>query len=65
VGATPQIYFEHGSSAVSFDWSHCGTVAQNIIYKNKRAHAVDMNHGLNLGGVEVTREMEGTKKGGQ
>jgi hypothetical protein len=26
VGATPQRYFKHGSSAVPFDWSRCGTV---------------------------------------
>jgi hypothetical protein len=27
------------------------------------AHAIDMNHGLNLVGIEVIRNMEGTKKG--
>jgi hypothetical protein len=31
--------------------------------KNKKAHAVDIDHGLNLGGIEVIREMEGNKKG--
>jgi hypothetical protein len=30
----------------------------------KRADAVDMNHGLNLGGIEVIRDVEGMKKGG-
>jgi hypothetical protein len=33
VGATHRCSFEHGSSAVPFDWSRCGTVARNIIYK--------------------------------
>jgi hypothetical protein len=36
-----------------------------LYLRKKWAQAVDMNHGLNLGGIEVIREMEGTKKGGQ
>jgi hypothetical protein len=36
-----------------------------IFTKKKRAHDVDMNPGLNLGGIEVIHEMEGTKNGGQ
>jgi hypothetical protein len=31
--------------------------------KQKWAQAVDINHGLNLGGIEVIRSMEGIKKG--
>jgi hypothetical protein len=39
----------------------CGT----IFTKKKWAQAVDMNHGLNLGGIEVVRAMEGRGKNGQ
>jgi hypothetical protein len=36
---------------------------ETMLTRKKWAHAVDMNHGLNLGGIEVIREMEGNKKG--
>jgi hypothetical protein len=36
---------------------------ETLFTKKKSAQAVDMNHGLNLGGMEVIRNMEGTKKG--
>jgi hypothetical protein len=36
---------------------------ETLFTKKKWAQAVDVNHGLNLGGIEVIRNMEGTKKG--
>jgi hypothetical protein len=36
---------------------------ETLFTKKKWARAVDMNHGLNLGGIEVIREMEGNTKG--
>jgi hypothetical protein len=33
------------------------------LFTKKWAEAVDTNHGLNLGGIEVIHEMEGTKRG--
>jgi hypothetical protein len=35
----------------------------SLFTKEKWAHAIELNHGLNLGGIEVIRNMEGTKKG--
>jgi hypothetical protein len=34
-----------------------------LFTKQKWAQAIDMNHGLNLGGIELICEMEGNKKG--
>jgi hypothetical protein len=36
---------------------------ETLFTTKKSAQAVDMNHGLKLGGIEVIRNMEGTKKG--
>jgi hypothetical protein len=35
---------------------------ETMFTRNKWAHAVDMNHGLNSGGIEVIRDMEGNKR---
>jgi hypothetical protein len=55
--------FEHGSFALSFDWFCDSAFTRDFVYEKKWAHAVVMNHGLNLGGIEVIRTTEGTKKG--
>jgi hypothetical protein len=36
---------------------------ETMFMKKNWAQAVDMNHGLNLGGIEVIRSMEGMKNG--
>jgi hypothetical protein len=36
---------------------------RETLFNKKKAQAVDMNHGLNLGVIEVIRNTEGTKKG--
>jgi hypothetical protein len=38
-------------------------LGETLFTRKNGAQAVDMNHGLNLGGIEVIRNMEGTKKG--
>jgi hypothetical protein len=38
-------------------------LCENMFTKNKWAQAMDMNHDLSLGGIEVIRELEGNKKG--
>jgi hypothetical protein len=53
VGATCERHFEHGSFAVSSHWICHGTFTRDFVYEKKWAQAVDMNHGLDLGGIEV------------
>jgi hypothetical protein len=36
---------------------------ETMFTRKKWSQAVDMNHGINLGWIEVIREMEGNKKG--
>jgi hypothetical protein len=63
VGTTCQRWFERASFASSFDWFCDCTLHETLITQQNWSHVVDMNHRLNLGGIEVIRSMDGMKKG--
>jgi hypothetical protein len=63
VGTACEIHFEHDSSEVSPYWFCHSIFTRDCVYKKKSAQTVDMNHGLNLGDIEVIPKTEGTKKG--
>jgi hypothetical protein len=63
VGTACERHFEHGSSVVSPYWFCRSIFTRDFVYQKQWANAEDMNHGLNLGGIEVIRNTEGTKKG--
>jgi hypothetical protein len=63
VGTACERHFEHEYSAVSH-YQFCRSFStRDFVSPKKWAQAVDMNHGFNLGGIEMIQNMEGTKKG--
>jgi uncharacterized protein (DUF2141 family) len=62
VGTACERHFEHDSSTESPYWFHHSIFARDFVYLKKCTHAVDMNHDLDLGGIEVIRNMAGIKR---